>query len=117
MWSGLLTQLQQEFHQLFLRYQYPFTQSKECDVRRTSILFDEICDVIDNGFFEGNALLIQFYEYMLHWNGKCANSERMLLASFAENGVMALFNRVESSRVSVLNTIVSDVHVHASNEP
>ena len=106
MWSGLLTQLQQE---LFLRYQYPFTQSKESEVRRTSVLFDEICDVIDHGFFEGNALLLQFYEYVLHWNGKCANSERMVLASFAENGVMALFSRVESSRASVLNTIVGEV--------
>ena len=109
MWSGLLTQLQQEFHQLLLRYQYPFTQSKESEVRRTSVLFDEICDVIDHGFFEGNALLLQFYEYVLHWNGKCANSERMVLASFAENGVMALFSRVESSRASVLTTIVGEV--------
>ena len=78
-------------------------------MRRTSVLFDEICDVIDHGFFEGNALLLQFYEYVLHWNGKCANSERMVLASFAENGVMALFSRVESSRASVLNTIVGEV--------
>lgn len=65
--------------------------------------------MIDEGFHEGSAILIQFFEFILHWNGKCGVSERLWLTAFAERGILALFARVESSRLSVLNSLVNDV--------
>lgn len=67
--------------------------------------------VVDGGFFEGSAILIQFFEFLLHWNGKCDASERLWLTAFAERGILALFARVENSRAAVLNSLVNDVSV------
>ena len=67
--------------------------------------------VVDGGFFEGSAILIQFFEFLLYWNGKCDASERLWLTAFAERGILVLFARVESSRAAVLNSLVNDVGV------
>ena len=77
----LLNELQQEYEKKQIEWKYAVVSSLPVvsKFKDLSVLLHSIVDVIESGFIEGIDLLLHFYDFLLHWNGKCEG--RLLILS------------------------------------
>ena len=71
-YSILLNELQLEYEQTYYSWRYSLLSSipQDSKYKPISKLLQDIIDIVNAGYIEGIELLLHFYDYLLHYNGK-----------------------------------------------
>lgn len=69
----ILADLRQEYEQRTFSWKYSIVASLPSDPKKQDLtrLLRSVIDIVEVGYTEGIDLLLHFYDYLLHWNGKC----------------------------------------------
>lgn len=77
----LLTDLRQEYERKAFSWKYSIVADLPSDPKSKELsgLLRSVVDIVEAGYSEGIDLLLHFYDYLLHWNGKCEGKNEVFV--------------------------------------